>query len=175
MTDFERKGASMKISSKSAGVGNARSRRQARGKIGARGRHILDSIFELQPMEVRRLLTTASVDASHILQIVGTGSSETIIVNTLSSGQVAVTGVTTRFNPGSGAGQFNQINISAGGGNDTVQITNNVVYNTATIAGGTGNDTLTGGKGNDTFGGNDGDDVLDGQGGADLLDGRRGL
>jgi hypothetical protein len=34
------------------------------------------NIFDLQPLEIRRLLTTATLDAAGILQVLGTGSAE---------------------------------------------------------------------------------------------------
>src|SRR5512146_821570 len=84
------------------------------------------NIFELQPLEIRRLLTTASVDSNHVLQVLGTSSSESITVNKNSSGRLTVTGVTDTFAIGSSSGQANAINIQAGGGNDTVLVTSNV-------------------------------------------------
>src|SRR5262249_21352659 len=113
------------------------------------------NIFELQPLEIRRLLTTASIDAGAVLHVIGTGSADTITLNQLSNGRVSITGVTTQFTPGS---QFTTILIEAGGGNDTVLISNNVTYNASTITGNAGNDTMTGGKSGDTMFGADGND-----------------
>ncbi|MEO6437099.1 MAG: hypothetical protein ABIP55_15255, partial [Tepidisphaeraceae bacterium] len=135
------------------------------------------NIFDLEPLEVRRFLTTASVDAANTLQILGTGSSETITVNRNTSNRLTVTGVGTTFVIGNSAGQVNKIVIQAGGGNDTVLLTNNVRFPSgnagipATIAGNAGNDTLTGGPGNDVLSGNDGDDTMDGGVGNDLITG----
>ena len=53
------------------------------------------NIFELQPLEIRRLLTTATVDASHVLQVIGTGSADSITINKNSSGKITVTDVAT--------------------------------------------------------------------------------
>src|SRR3712207_2658168 len=86
------------------------------------------NIFDLQPLEIRRLLTTASVDASNTLQIVGTSSGESITVTRNSSNRLTVTGVATTFAIGSSAGQVNKIFIQAGGGNDTILLTNNVRF-----------------------------------------------
>lgn len=133
------------------------------------------SIFELEPLEIRQLLTTASVNSSHVLVITGTSNNDTIIVNKLSNGKVSVSGVSTQFSPGSSSGKFNQISVNAGNGNDLVQINNNVPYNSSTISGSNGNDTLTGGKGNDSIDGDNDNDTLDGGGGgADLLRGDSG-
>ncbi len=133
------------------------------------------NIFELQPLEIRRLLTTASVDASHILQILGTTAADTITVNKNSAGKLTVTGVTATFTIGSGSGQANAINIQASDGNDIVLITSNVKNGSAgipvTIAGNNGNDSLTGGPGNDVLSGGAGDDTLDGGTGNDLMTG----
>src|SRR5438552_2423516 len=127
-------------------------------------------IFALQSLESRRFLTTASIDASHVLNIVGTQSDDVIVVNRLSNGKVSVSGVATRFRPGTSSGQFNQINITTGAGNDRVTISSNVPYTSAILSGGAGNDTLVGGKGNDSLDGGDFNDTLDGgAAGADLL------
>ena len=111
----------------------------------------------MQPLEIRRLLTTASVDSSHILQILGTTGNDTITVNKNSSGKLTVTGVTATFTIGSASGQANAINIQASDGNDVVLITSNVKNGTTgipvTIAGNNGNDSLTGGPGNDVLSG----------------------
>jgi len=131
---------------------------------------------ELELLENRRLLTTASVDASHVLNITGTGSSETIFVNKKSNGKVGVTGVAAQFTMGSGSGQFNKISITGGNGNDNISISSNVNYNSATLAGGNGNDTITGGKANDLISGNNNNDLLHGgSAGADTLTGGSGL
>jgi uncharacterized delta-60 repeat protein len=131
---------------------------------------------ELQLLENRRLLTTASVDSSHVLNIAGSGSGDTIFVNRKSNGKVSVTGVGTQFTMGSGSGQFNKISITGGGGSDNISISSNVTYLSATIAGGTGNDTIGGGVGNDLLSGNDGNDRLDGaSAGGDTLTGGGGL
>src|SRR5690348_4914327 len=115
--------------------------------------------FEIERLEPRQLLTTASVDSNHILQIVGTSSAESIVVNALSNGKIGVSGVTTQFTAGSASGQFTKINIDAGGGNDTLQINGNVPYSGATLGGGGGNDTLTGGSAADLLSGGSGFDT----------------
>src|SRR5256885_15031537 len=108
------------------------------------------SSIEIHALEARRLLTTASVNAAHVLNIVGTSADDVILVSRISSGRVSVSGVTARFTPGSGPGEFNKINISAGDGNDRVTIAGNVPYTSATLSGEGGNDTLLGGNGNDS-------------------------
>src|SRR5688572_3122877 len=134
-----------------------------------------ENIFELQALEIRRLLTSASVDASNTLQILGTTSSENITVNRNSSNRLTVSGVGSTFAIGSSAGQVNKIVIQASGGSDTIVITNNVRFpsNNAGIpvsmGGGSGNDTMTGGAGNDQLTGNDGDDTMDGGAGNDVM------
>src|SRR2546430_14859532 len=100
------------------------------------------SSIEIQKLEARRLLTTASVNAGHVLNIVGTSDADVILVSRISSGRVSISGVAARFTPGSGAGEFNRINIAAGAGNDRVTISSNVPYTSATLSGEGGNDTL---------------------------------
>ena len=140
---------------------------------GAQGR--FRSSIEVQTLEARRLLTTASVSAAHVLNILGTSKDDVILVSRISSGRVSISGVTARFTPGSGAGQFNRINITAGDGNDRVTIAGNVPYTSATLSGQGGNDTLVGGKGNDSLVGGDFNDTLDGgPGGGDALVGGSG-
>src|SRR5687768_8930412 len=101
-------------------------------------------IFELDQLEIRRFLTTASI-SSNTLNVLGSGSGETITVNKNTSNRITVTGVSTTFDPNA----FDFINISGVGGNDTITITGNVVYTSATITGGSGNDNITGGAGPD--------------------------
>src|SRR2546430_442303 len=136
------------------------------------------NIFELHPLEIRRLLAiTVTLDPGGILHVVGTSSSETIVINKNGAGKITATGTTSTYTPGT---QVNGILIEASGGNDTVQISSNDRFSNnagipATIGGGTGNDSLTGGPGNDQLNGNDGDDVLDGAGGNDALTGSAGI
>jgi uncharacterized delta-60 repeat protein len=118
------------------------------------------NIFELQALEIRRFLTTASLSSStHTLNITGTSSGETITLNQGSNGRVSITGVSTTYVPGSGSGQFNKININAAGGNDTIQINGNVAYTNATLGGGSGNDVMIGGSKADQFSGGTGFDT----------------
>src|SRR3954463_11446089 len=133
------------------------------------------SIFQLQSLESRCLLTSASVSAAHVLTIVGTKGNDTIFVNRLSNGKVSISGVSTQFKTGTASGQFNKINITTGDGDDRVTISSNVPYTSATISGGNGKDELTGGKGNDSLIGGDFNDSLDGGGGADVLSGGAGF
>ena len=116
------------------------------------------NIFELQDLEIRRLLASASLGANNTLVILGSGDSETIEVNQLSNGLVAVTGDADRFTPGSGAQQFNKITIDGVGGNDLITIFGGVTYTAATIRGGSGNDFITGGSGADLIVGDGGID-----------------
>jgi Ca2+-binding RTX toxin-like protein len=122
-------------------------------------------ILSLELLEMRRMLTTASVSSSHVLNIFGTKLNETIFVNRLSNGKVSITGIATQFKPGSGSGQFNKILIDAGNGDDKVTISSNVPYSSATILGGGGKDKLVGGKGNDLVSGGEENDTVDGGGG----------
>jgi len=62
-----------------------------------------------------------------------------------------------------------QINISAGNGNDIVQIGSLKIP--VLVRGGRGDDTISGGDGNDTLAGEGGFDTVFGRGGSDFLDG----
>ena len=61
---------------------------------------------------------------------------------------------------------FSSIDVEAGGGNDTVDVSNGIA--------GFGHLTVNGGDGNDTLGGGDGDDAINGGSGNDTIDGNRG-
>lgn len=138
---------------------------------------------QMQPLEVRRMLTLAThaVDASNTLQLIGSAGGESITVNKSGSNIVVtdVTGGTTTtfvFPVGSSAGQANKINIQAGGGSDAVLVTSNVKLSNGagipvTLAGNAGNDTLTSGPGSDVLSGGDGDDRMDGGVGNDVMTG----
>ena len=65
------------------------------------------------------------------------------------------------------------ITISAGAGNDTIQLQGDGTA-AATIDGGAGDDTITAGAGNDILNGGDGDDTLNGGDGDDTLNGGDG-
>src|SRR5438874_109226 len=132
--------------------------------------------FGLDSLESRRMLAvSASVNSSHVLNIVGTGGGDNIQVTIAADGKVAVSGVSTHFLAGTSSGRFNKINIQGLGGSDIIKIATNVPYVSSIISGGDGNDVITGGKGDDQIDGNKGNDVLSGAagiaGGADLLRG----
>ena len=112
------------------------------------------NIFDLQPLEVRRFLTTASV-SSGLLTINGTAGGETITVNQFNSTSVSVTGVSGSFSRAS----FTRIFVNAGGGNDTILISGNLGSVQTTISGGNGNDFITGGGGPDRISGDAGFDT----------------
>ena len=58
------------------------------------------SIFDLQPLEVRRFFTTANLSGG-TLTITGTNSAETITVNKNTSNRITINGVTNTFAAGS--------------------------------------------------------------------------
>lgn len=126
-----------------------------------RKQRLCANIFELQALEIRRLLTTATINnTTHTLVVTGTSSADTITLNqSASTGKVSVTGVTTTFTPGTGTNQFTKISVDAGGGNDTIQINGNVAYTAATLGGGGGNDTMIGGSKADQLAGGSGFDT----------------
>ena len=134
-------------------------------------------IFELQPLEIRRFLTTAVVNASNVLVVTGTSAADAIAVTATGTGRTVVTGVIgsdglqRRFDFGTLVGQYTRIQIDGLGGNDNLSIANPVTYSGSTIFGSAGNDTITGGQGKDTIQGGLGNDTLDGRGNADVLDG----
>src|SRR5436305_3291741 len=122
-------------------------------------------LFELQPLEIRQLLSSVTVDSSHVLQVVSNSGNDTIFINGRTDGNVSVVinGVTTVKTPGGGSGQFTKIHIDCQGGNDSAQISNNITaYTSSTIEGKDGNDTLTCGRGLDPSLGGTGDDEMDG-------------
>ena len=112
------------------------------------------NLFDLQPLEIRRFLTTASI-SSGLLTINGTSSGETITVNQFSSTSVSVTGVSGSFT----RANFTRIFVNAGGGNDTILISGNLGSVETTISGGNGNDFITGGGGPDRISGDAGFDT----------------
>ena len=82
------------------------------------------------------------------------------------------------FEPASGGldtAAVENLTVSTGGGNDTVQGQNGIAAQThLTIDGGGGDDTLAGGDGDDTLLGGSGDDHLDGNRGGDAIKGGAG-
>jgi uncharacterized delta-60 repeat protein len=67
---------------------------------------------------------------------------------------------------------FDRISLSAGAGNDYIQMDLHGV--TAHVSGGTGSDHISGGERNDTLEGNAGRDFINGGGGADVISGGAG-
>jgi uncharacterized delta-60 repeat protein len=147
------------------------------------------NIFELQPLEIRRLLTTAQIEVGGILHVVG-GNGNDIIAIAGSGSAITVTGVAGTFTNAN----FTRIQIEGGDGNDTISIGSSVAYSNGStingnsgadsitgagqrdsIRGGLGNDTLLGGNQNDTLQGEDNNDFMDGGGGNDTIDGGSGL
>src|SRR4051812_42063149 len=118
---------------------------------------LASNIFELQPLEVRRLLavTSANIETGGVLHVIGSGGDDTITVNLLSNGKIGVSDWGTQFT----AGAVTQILIEAGSGADNVQIFNGVIYGSSTITGNSGNDNITGGRGADTLFGRENNDV----------------
>jgi len=90
------------------------------------------NIFELQPLEVRKLLASVVVDGSHILQISALSSPSTVVVNKISNGKIVVTinGVATgpQLSLGTGTGAFNKVNIVGSGGSDNILVNGNFAY-----------------------------------------------
>ncbi|HJR21212.1 MAG TPA: calcium-binding protein, partial [Dongiaceae bacterium] len=121
-------------------------------------------------------------DASDLMDG-GTGI-DIAIVNGAAAGEtftVAANGAAVRFDRtsqipfGLDIQATERLVISAGGGDDTLNVTGNLAaLLSLTVDGGAGNDTLSGGNGNDLlFGGAD-NDVLEGGAGNDTLDGEAG-
>jgi uncharacterized delta-60 repeat protein len=148
--------------------------------------HSLDrNIFELQPLEIRRLLATAQIDAGSILQISGLANPTTLTVNKISNGKITVTANGVALNvlnsSGSSLGtqiaptSFSRINIVGSIGADNLSISSNFSYTAATVNGADGNDTITTGTGNDSLVGGNNNDRLDGGGGNDTMAGNSGM
>jgi Ca2+-binding RTX toxin-like protein len=103
----------------------------------------------------------------------GTANADDMQVTSDATG-IAVTGPAAQVHI-SGAEPADQLNISAGAGDDVVQATGLAAGAIQfTADGGDGNDVLLGSAGNDTLLGGAGDDVLIGGGGQDHLDGGPG-
>src|SRR5690242_6213397 len=56
--------------------------------------------------------------------------------------------------------EFDQVDVDAGGGNDTVGVTGDTTGDAFTIHGGAGNDFIDGSRGGDLLSGDDGDDTI---------------
>lgn len=134
--------------------------------------------MQVEPLESRRLY---SVSQEHdTLSIVGTGGDDRILVTAkFDNGWkfvATINGTDKKFY----MYQFSRIVISAGAGNDYVQVDlgpNDVpsaLVQGAKVLGGGGADTLVGGSGRDTLEGGDGADILIGNGGNDSLNGNAG-
>src|SRR4051812_50121493 len=116
------------------------------------------NIFELQPLEIRRLLTTATLDtATQLLTVTGTSNSDTITLSTSSTGRLQCTGINGTFPIGGGSG-VRTISGAGAGGEDTNENPPNTSYGSSTNARGAGGDARIGGKGPHPLKGNEKDD-----------------
>lgn len=132
----------------------------------------------VEPLESRLLCKAFQGHAT--LSIVGTGGDDQIVVTAVNDKgfkfKVTVNGVDKLYY----MYKFSRIVISAGAGNDFVQVNlgpNNTPFalvQGAKVLGGGGNDTLVGGSGRDTVEGGSGADILIGNDGNDSLNGNGG-
>ena len=110
----------------------------------------------LESMEIRRLLSFASLNTHGTLSVVGTGGNDSITLQfTGTKVQAILNGQTLSFN------KSNVKRIFAEGFGENDHITNKT-SRPSTLIGDSGNDTLTGGSADDSLTGGSGDDHLDG-------------
>jgi Ca2+-binding RTX toxin-like protein len=129
-----------------------------------------------EPLEPRRLFAITATSAGGVLTVIGDAGNNVITVSRnasanllVNNGAVAITGEPATLS------NILTIQILGQGGNDTLSLDETLgALPKASIAGGTGNDTLTGGAGADTLDGGDGNDLLLGKGGVDSLLGGSG-
>lgn len=135
--------------------------------------------MQVEPLESRRLY---SVSQGHdTLNIVGTGGDDRISVTLRNDhGWKIVSTINGVEQKPAYMYQFSHIVISAGAGNDYVEVDLGpssfpfALIQGAKVLGGAGNDTLVGGSGPDTLDGGAGADVLIGNAGNDSLNGGGG-
>jgi uncharacterized delta-60 repeat protein len=124
--------------------------------MNSRSRTRVSGIFELQPLEIRRFLTTASLSGG-VLTVSGTSSAETITVNKNSSNRITISGWATTY----AIGSVTSMIINAGAGSDTITITGAVGSGIpSTINAGDGNDQIATGLGDDVIFGQNGFDTV---------------
>jgi len=109
-------------------------------------------------------------ETSTKISVFGTESADRIHHQSAAGERLDVNGVTYRFD----ASSATEVEMLAGGGDDTVRVQNAPSRFHFRIAGGPGDDTLTGGFGNDVIEGNEGNDTLRGRMGHDILRGGPG-
>ena len=126
-----------------------------------------------ESLEVRRMMAVTASLSAGVLEIDGTSGADTITVEP-SGGNVCVNWDSdSAYEASFSSGLVTQISISAGWGDDQVNVFNSLTMR-AYIDGSAGKDTLGGGGGHDTIWGGDGDDKIDGDDGNDSLWGQSG-
>ncbi|MCI0456007.1 MAG: hypothetical protein L0Z62_03385 [Gemmataceae bacterium] len=155
------------------GALSARSSRPSQPRRRARFRPSVEALADrILPAITSRLFIVATAT----LSIRADGADDTILLTQDASGAVLING--SPFNLPNGTLQvsaINRIDISSGGGHDTIDLTGLTSYTgTSDLEGETGNDTLLGSNGNDTLLGMGGNDFLDGRGGDDIAEGWSG-
>lgn len=118
----------------------------------------------------------ASVPSPGQLRIVGDNGANSIVVSRTAAGVILVNGATV---PAAGGvltvTQTSLINVSGGGGNDTIVLSSaNGALPGALVHGDAGNDTLIGSFGQDRLFGDVGNDILQGRENRDVLNGGLG-
>ena len=104
------------------------------------------------------------------LQITGNNASDTLVISVSGTQLVGDVGADGTTDFSFDLSSFTAVNVSAGGGDDTVRfvgIGNALNNDTVTIDGGGGDDTLLGGDANEIINGGAGNDTIDGNRGAD--------
>lgn len=134
----------------------------------------------VEPLETRRLLSTAFDPATGLLTVSGTDASDTIrlsFVDNIGTHLRIVINGQEEVVAFPGAPAITGIKVLGGNGNDDIAVdeTNGVIGVPITLSGGNGNDLLTGGSGGDVLFGGNGKDTLIGGAGGDTLHGGNGV
>lgn len=124
--------------------------------------------FEM--LETRKLLSADAVLEGGVLEVQGTEQADQIEAMAIAGSLVIRVNRATVVYPNQ---DVEQINISAGGGNDRIRIRDSVIQPTR-LDGGTGNDWIHGSRQDDVIHGGSGHDWIFGMAGDDTLDGGPG-
>jgi Ca2+-binding RTX toxin-like protein len=125
---------------------------------------------ELEQLENRRLYSvSATLAASGVLTIAGTGGNDNIYINRSASGITVYDQSGSNLKWDFTPGLVKKMKVDLGAGNDQLFIGMQDAI-PSTIKGGDGDDNITAGKGNDQIDAGAGDDTINGAGGNDYID-----
>jgi Ca2+-binding RTX toxin-like protein len=155
-----------------------RKRATQRPRSKPRSKKVRSSLFQVEPMESRLLLSVDAIfSPAGLLTVMGDHTDNTIVISRTDTGTILVNGSSVSGPHGEIATTDNisVIQVMGKGGDDAISLDEaNGPLPLARLFGGPGNDTLTGGSGNDALHGGPGDDVLIGRRGNDSLFGDSG-